>query len=153
VSRPSVKISKSSFPHGKDESRLVTVVREQWDKYQGQEKRFSKDFALALINLHKQEAKPGYGRFVAHLKELKIPKSTTYRLMRLHGWQPDKLTTRAKQYTIEEHQAARYEVFRNEVRAYCTKVRKDPASLAKLETFFREITEGLGIVVEIREAA
>ena len=83
---------KSSVPNGKDESRLVTTVREQWDAYQVHEKRFSKAFALALINLHKQLAKPGYGSFVAKLTKLKIPKSTAYRLMRLHGWKPEKQT-------------------------------------------------------------
>jgi hypothetical protein len=78
----------SSLPDGKDQ-RLITVVQEEWAKYQGQEKRFSKTFALALIDLHKQLAKPGHGSFVEKLKELKIPNSTAYRLMKLHGWQPD----------------------------------------------------------------
>jgi len=81
--------NNSSLPSGKDQ-RLVTVVREKWAAYQTQEKRFSKDFALALINLHKQLAKPGYGSFVEELKELKIPPSTAYRLMRLHGWKAEK---------------------------------------------------------------
>lgn len=81
--------NNSSLPSGKDQC-LVTVVREKWAAYQTQEKRFSKDFALALIALHKQLAKPGYGSFVEKLKELKIPTSTAYRLMRLHGWKPDK---------------------------------------------------------------
>ena len=85
--------NNSSLPSGKDQ-RLVTVVREKWAAYQTQEKRFSKDFALALINLHKQEAKPGYGKFVAHLKDLNIPTSTAYRLMRLHGWKAEKRTAK-----------------------------------------------------------
>jgi hypothetical protein len=143
--------NNSSLPSGKDE-HLVTVVREQWHKYQVREKRFSKAVALALINLHKQHAKPGYGQFVARLKDLKIPTSTAYRLMRLHGWQPDKKITRTKGYTVEEHQEARYEVFRNEVRAYCAKVRKNPEYRAKLEAFFQEVTDGLGVVVEVRSA-
>jgi hypothetical protein len=84
------KKDPQSLPRGKDETRLVTVVREQWDKYKRQEERFSKDFALALINLHKQRAKPGSGTFVADLKTLKIPTMTAYRLMRLHGWEPVK---------------------------------------------------------------
>ena len=86
MSRPSVKASKSSLPDGKDDSRLVTVVRERWDAYQAHEKRFSKALAEALINLHKQHAKPGYGQFVKRLEDLQIPTSTAYRLMRLHGW-------------------------------------------------------------------
>jgi hypothetical protein len=76
MSTPIKGKNKSSVPSGKDESHLVTVVREQWDAYQAKEKRFSKDFALALINLHKQLAKPGYGSFVTKMKDLKIPKST-----------------------------------------------------------------------------
>src|SRR6266705_1167468 len=84
--RPARENDESSLPSGKDESRLITVARERWDAYQAQEKRFSKAFALALIALHKQLAKPGYGSFVEKLKELKIPTSTAYRLMRLHGW-------------------------------------------------------------------
>jgi len=87
--RPAKEKQESSLPSGKDESRLVTVVREQWDAYQAQEKRFSKAFALALIALHKELAKPGYGRFVEKLEALKIRTSTAYRLMKLHGWQPD----------------------------------------------------------------
>ena len=146
------EIDESSLPGGKDDSRLLTVVREQWGSYQAQEKRFSKPFAQALIDLHRQLAKPGYGSFVEKLNALKIPTSTAYRLMKLHGWQPDKKINRTKEYTIEEHQAARYDTFRNEVRAYCAKVRKDPEYRAKLETFFQEITEGLGIVVEVRVA-
>jgi hypothetical protein len=81
---------ESSLPGGKDDSRLLTVVREQWGSYQAHEKRFSKPFAQALIALHAQLAKPGYGSFVEKLKALKIPTSTAYRLMRLHGWQPNK---------------------------------------------------------------
>src|ERR1700687_1848236 len=76
-----------SLPSGKD---LVTAVRERWAAYQTQEKRFSKEFALALINLHKQLAKPGYGSFVENWNEWKIPTSTAYRLMRLHGWKAEK---------------------------------------------------------------
>jgi hypothetical protein len=94
--RAAMENDQSSLPSGKDESRLVTVVREQWDAYQAQEKRFSKEFALALIALHEQLAKPGYGSFVEKLKELKIPTSTAYRLMRVHGWQPDKRSNEDK---------------------------------------------------------
>jgi hypothetical protein len=83
-------IKNSSLPDGKDQAQhLVIVVRERWTAYQAREKRFSKDFALPLIALHKQLAKPGYGSFVEKLRELKIPTSTAYRLMKLHGWQPD----------------------------------------------------------------
>jgi hypothetical protein len=88
--RPARENNESSLPSGKDESRLITVVRERWNAYQAQEKRFSRAFALALIALHKQLAKPGYGSFVEKLRELKIPTSTAYRLMRLQGWQPEK---------------------------------------------------------------
>jgi hypothetical protein len=86
---------KSSLPTGKDESQLVTVVRQEWEKYKGQEKRFSKAFAEALIHLQKKLAKPGYGKFVAYLKGLNIPTSTAYRVMRLHGWKPEKQTDRS----------------------------------------------------------
>ncbi len=48
-------------PSGTNETRLVTVVREKWEQYKTHEKRFSKDFALALIDLHKTEAKHGSG--------------------------------------------------------------------------------------------
>ncbi len=91
--RPAKGNHDLSLPSGKDESHLVTVVREQWDSYKAQEKRFSKAFALALIALHKQLAKPGHGSFVEKLHELRIPTSTAYRLMRLHDWQPDKQTS------------------------------------------------------------
>ena len=139
MSRP--KAPKASVPSGTDETRLVTSVREQWHKYQGQEKRFSKDFALALIALHKKLAKPHCGLFQDKLKELKIPRSTAYRVMGLHGCKADKRPIRAKEYTIEGHRAARYDMLRNEVRAYCTSVRKDPEYKAKLETFFDSLTQ------------
>jgi hypothetical protein len=54
-----------------------------------------------------------------------------------------------KEWTHVEHEAASNELLRNEVRAYCAKMRKDPEYTAKLEAFFREITEGLGVVVEV----
>jgi hypothetical protein len=54
-----------------------------------------------------------------------------------------------KEWTHGEHEAASNELLRNEVRAYCAKMRKDPEYKTKLETFFREITEGLGVVVEV----
>jgi hypothetical protein len=96
------------LPSGKDESRLVTVVREQWDAYQAKEKRFSKPVAMALIALHEQHAKPGYGCFVEKLEELKIPTSTAYRLMKLHGWQPDgrRKAPRKKIWTPKEREDA-----------------------------------------------
>lgn len=97
--RPAKEDDVLSLPSGKDDSRLVTVVRERWDAYKAQEKRFSKEFALALIALHKQLAKPGYGKFVEKMKELKIPPSTAYRLMRLHGWKPEKQITKKKAAT------------------------------------------------------
>lgn len=92
--RPGKENDVSSLPSGKDDSRLVTVVRERWDAYKAQEKRFSKEFALALIALHKQLAKPGYGKFVEKMNELEIPPSTAYRLMRLHGWKSEKQITK-----------------------------------------------------------
>lgn len=142
---------KSSVPSGKDELRQVTAVREKWAEYQTKENRFSKEFAKALIELHKRLAKPGYGTFIESLKELKIPRMTAYRLMQSHGWKAEKRVT--KTYSLEEHKAERYKMLCKEVRTYCVKVRKDPDYKAKLETFFREITEGLGVVVEVREAA
>jgi hypothetical protein len=138
---------KSSVPTGKDELRQVTVVREAWAEYRTKEKRFSTGFAEALICLHKQLAKPGHGTFGECLKELDIPRMTAYRLMQLHGWKAEKRAT--KTYTLEEHKAERYTMLCKEVRAYCAKVRK----ASELEKFFREITEGLGVVVEVREVA
>jgi len=86
----SIRQSNPSFPLGKDELSQVTVVREAWVEYQKKEKRFSKDFALALIALHEQLAKPGHGMFWEHLKEMKIPRMTAYRLMQSHGWKAEK---------------------------------------------------------------
>jgi hypothetical protein len=142
---------KSSDPGGKDELRQVTVVREKWVEYRTTEKRFSKEFADALIGLHQRLAKPGHGTFGECLKELKIPHTTAYRLMELHGWKAKKRVT--KIYTLEEHQLERYKMLCKEVRAYCAKLRKDSEYKAKLEAFFREVTEGFGITVEIWEAA
>ncbi len=82
--------NEPSFPTGKDEPRQVTVVRESWIEYQTKEKRFSKALALALIALHKHLAKPGQGTFWTHMKQLKVPRMTAYRLMRLHGWKAEK---------------------------------------------------------------
>lgn len=100
MSRP--KAPKASVPSGTDETRLVTLVREQWHKYQGQEKRFSKDFALALIALHKKLAKPHCGLFQDKLKELKIPRSTAYRVMGLHGCKAEKRDAKKSQPIPEE---------------------------------------------------
>jgi hypothetical protein len=91
-----------SFPTGKDEPREVIVVRESWIEYQTKEKRFSKVFALALIALHKHLAKPGHGSFWAHLKELKIPRMTAYRLMQLHGWKAEKRKAEKPKAMAEE---------------------------------------------------
>jgi hypothetical protein len=138
----------SSFPHGKDDkSRLLTVVREQWNKYQGQEKRFSKDFALALINLHKQEAKPGYGKFVVHLKDLKIPTSTAYRLMRLHGWEPENRI--AKTYTPEQHRAERHSMLISQLGVYLD---GQENKLTALEKLCSEIL-GYAVTVSQKEVA
>lgn len=72
------------------EERLVTVVRERWAEFEKHEKHFSKELAAALVALHAAESKYGHGTFQAHLKELKIPKWTAYRVMTLHGWTADK---------------------------------------------------------------
>jgi hypothetical protein len=93
---------KSSVPTGKDELRQVRVVRERWAEYQTKEKRFSKEFADALIDLHKHLAKPGHGTFGESLKELKIPRMTAYRLMQLHGWKAEKRKAEKKPIPNEE---------------------------------------------------
>lgn len=113
--RPARENNELSLPSGKDESRLITVVRERWNTYQAKEKRFSKAFALALIALHKQLAKPGYGTFVEKLEELKIPTSTAYRLMRLHGWQPEKriLKEQAEKRSSREQEELLLTMFKN----------------------------------------
>jgi len=135
--------SKSSVPTGKDKSNLLTVVREQWHKYQKQEKRFSKDFALALIKLHKHLAKPGYGTFVAKLEDLKIPKSTAYRLMALHGWKPEKRI--AKTYTPEQHRAERHSMLISQLGVYLDGQENKLTALEKL------CSEILGYPVTVTE--
>ncbi len=143
MSRPRPKTSKSSVPSGKDKSHLLTVVREQWDKYQKQEKRFSKDFALALIKLHKHLAKPGYGTFVKKLEDLKIPKSTAYRLMGLHGWKPPKRIP--KTYTLEEHRTERRSMLISQLGAYLDAQENKLTALEKL------CSEILGYPVTVSE--
>jgi coproporphyrinogen III oxidase-like Fe-S oxidoreductase len=81
---------EESFPVGKDELQQLTQVTKAWAEYQTKEKQFSKDLALALIALNKELAKPGFGTFVENLKKLKIPHTTAYRLMKLHGWKLEK---------------------------------------------------------------
>jgi len=138
--RPAKENDQSSLPSGKDESRLVTVVREQWDAYQAQEKRFSRAFAVALIALHKQLAKPGYGSFVEKLEELKIPTSTAYRLMKLHDWQPDgrRKAPRKKVWTPKEREDALFDYADELYRDVQPEVRKKELQhlLERLLTYF-----------------
>ena len=143
--RPARENDESSLPSGKDESRLITVVRERWDAYQAQEKRFSKAFALALIALHKQLAKPGYGSFVEKLKELKIPTSPAYRLMRLHGWQSEKRITKeqAKERSSREQEESLLTMFKNkaltEAGKYLDQFEAGKPFRAKFAEYWREL--------------
>lgn len=144
-SRPAPENDQSSLPRGKDESRLVTVVREQWGSYQAQEKRFSKAFALALIALHKQLAKPGYGSFVEKLEELKIPTSTAYRLMRLHGWQREKRITKEQgnKRSFHEQEELLLTMFKNkaltEAGKYLDQFEAGKPFRAKFAEYWREL--------------
>jgi hypothetical protein len=87
--------SKQSLPTGKD--RIAAL----WAEYRKQEQMFCEALAQELIALHKQLAKPHSGSFVLTLAELKIPTSTAYRLMRLHGWKPEQQKASRQEKPLE----------------------------------------------------
>jgi len=107
---------------------------------------------LGALLAHVQEELAPKQQFCRYLRLRKIPRQTAYDLIADHQ-QPDKPERKKpKVYTPAEHREARYRVLACQVKAHFSPLRNDPDLKAKLETFFREIAEGLGLTVEVREA-
>jgi hypothetical protein len=146
---------KTSLPSGKDQTvRLTTVVREKWADYQRQEKRFSESFALALIKLHEYLARPGHGKFCDKLDELKIPTSTAYRLMKLHGWQQGGNTGKNKpERTGEDVAAEQLRDAERSANVYLKPFKKQPERLwVELTGFFQRVASQLDLNIVVLPA-